>query len=78
MESAVFDFSEIQKSEKYGIKKYQDAVYRGELNGGKRDGYGVMLYRKNRLYEGCWVKDLREGRGYERYSNGNRYEGEFK
>jgi len=27
-------------------------VYRGELVNGYRHGYGVMVYRKNRVYEG--------------------------
>lgn len=36
-----------------------------------------MLYKKNRVYEGEWVNDVRSGRGYERYLNGNKYEGEF-
>ena len=36
-----------------------------------------MQYRKARVYEGQWDQDMRNGRGMERYSNGNRYEGEF-
>ena len=36
-----------------------------------------MIYKKNRLYEGEWMNDLRNGKGYEVYSNSNRYEGEF-
>ncbi len=40
------------KEEIFGMKKYQDAVYRGQLQNGKRDGFGVMVYRKNRVYEG--------------------------
>jgi hypothetical protein len=52
MESNVFDFSSIRQSKNYGVKKYQDAIYRGELVKGKRNGFGVMLYKKNRVYEG--------------------------
>jgi|TARA_B110000285_G_C15118449_1_gene615579 hypothetical protein len=40
------------KDDVFGMKKYQDAVYRGQLLNGKRDGFGVMVYRKNRVYEG--------------------------
>lgn len=77
MESTVFDYDLIRKEENFGIKRYSDAIYRGQLQGGKRSGYGIMLYKKNRVYEGEWQADVRAGRGFERYSNGNRYEGEF-
>jgi hypothetical protein len=36
-----------------------------------------VVYDSGRLYEGEWSKDAREGRGYERYSNRNIYEGQF-
>ncbi len=52
MESALFNYTEIMKDDQFGMKKYQDAVYRGWLIKGKRDGFGVMVYRKNRVYEG--------------------------
>ena len=58
MESNMFDYEEINKSQFFGIKKYADSVYRGELTEqNKREGYGVMVYRKNRVYEGYWVND---------------------
>ena len=31
MESTVFDYNEIITQEHFGLKKYQDAVFRGEL-----------------------------------------------
>ena len=77
MESQVFDFEVLMQSTDYGMKNYSEAVYRGELQNGKRFGLGVMQYRKARVYEGQWERDMRNGRGMERYSNGNRYEGEF-
>jgi len=52
MESNIFDYEQVKKSEGFGIKKYQDAIYRGELAKGKRNGWGVMYYKKNRVYEG--------------------------
>ena len=52
MESNMFDYEEIKKSPMFGIKKYADAIYRGEIVNGKRDGFGTMVYRKNRIYEG--------------------------
>ena len=57
MESNMFDYEQIKTSEAFGIKKYQDAVYRGELETGRRHGFGVMVYRKNRVYEGQWLED---------------------
>ena len=55
MESNMFDYEEIKKGQTFGIKKYQDSVYRGELTqDNRREGYGVMVYRKNRVYEGIW------------------------
>jgi hypothetical protein len=61
------------------IKRYKDAIYLGELNlEQKRQGFGVMLYTSGRRYEGQWENDLRNIRGYERHSNGNIYQGEFK
>jgi hypothetical protein len=46
MESTVFDYEELRLSESFGIKKYSDAVYRGELSNGKRSGKGVMQYKR--------------------------------
>jgi len=77
MESAMFAYDELRSSETFGIKKYQDAIYRGQIVGGKRQGRGIMFYKKNRVYEGEWMSDVRSGRGFERYSNDNKYEGEF-
>ena len=77
MESNMFDYDLVKQSESFALKKYQDAIFRGEIQQGKREGYGVMVYRKNRVYEGQWVNDYREGKGMERYSNGNKYEGDF-
>lgn len=54
MESNLFDYEEIRKSELFGIKKYQDAIYRGYLANGKRHGWGIMFYKKIRVYEGEW------------------------
>ena len=51
----MFDFEEIKKNEFFSLKKYQDSFYRGEVNDqNSREGYGVMVYRKNRVYEGQW------------------------
>lgn len=52
MESQVFDYELLKQSENYGIKRYAEAIYRGEVIEGKRQGLGVMVYRKARIYEG--------------------------
>lgn len=52
MESKLFDYSVIKEQANFGIKKYNDSIYRGELVDNKRQGYGVMVYRKARIYEG--------------------------
>lgn len=36
-----------------------------------------MTYNSSRVYEGSWVNDKREGYGFERFMNGNIYEGEY-
>ena len=64
----------------FGIKKYKDSVYRGEIdqNDSMRHGRGVMIYSSGRVYEGTWLHDKRDGSGYERFANGNQYIGEYK
>jgi hypothetical protein len=36
-----------------------------------------MKYQNGRLYEGEWKSDVRSGKGYEKYQNGNVYLGFF-
>lgn len=38
----------------------------------------MLLYRNGRTYEGEWVANQRNGRGYELFSNGAKYVGIFK
>ena len=67
MESNEFDYDTIKTSEFFGIKQYKDAIYKGELRERKRDGKGVIVYHNGRVYEGEWVADKRQGRGFERF-----------
>ena len=68
-------------------------MYIGQLDETKRHkhGVGVRMYLKEslkgdqvkkedilRVYEGQWVNDKREGRGFEIYTNRNVYHGLFK
>lgn len=34
-----------------------------------------MVYKTGRIYEGNWQKDMRDGKGFERFMNGNLYDG---
>ena len=36
-----------------------------------------MLYKGNWVYEGEWKNDYKEGKGFESFTNGNVYIGEF-
>ena len=67
----LFDLDELKQSENFAIKKYKESVYRGEILNKVRNGFGVCSYTNGRLYEGFWEQDLRHGKGYERFSNGN-------
>ena len=51
MESNLFNYEDLKNSSNFGIKKYHNSVYKGELLNGKRNGLGIMIYT-NRLYEG--------------------------
>ena len=48
----MFDYEILRQAPEFGMKHYNEAVYRGELINGKRQGLGVMQYRKARVYEG--------------------------
>ncbi|CAI2366353.1 unnamed protein product [Moneuplotes crassus] len=78
MISEMFNFEELKKSPNFGIKIFNKAIYRGELQDNKRHGRGCMTYQNGRVYEGFWYADKRHGDGYEKYSNNNFYQGQFK
>lgn len=40
-----------------------DYCYRGEMKGGKRNGYGVLSRRDTIIYSGTWKNDKRDGYG---------------
>ena len=45
MESHQFDYEfDVRRSDNFGFKRYLKALYKGELNDNKRQGYGVMIY----------------------------------
>lgn len=79
MMSDVFDFHELAAELNFGIKRYKNATYKGQINQQTqmRDGKGVQINDTGRVYEGEWLADKRCGQGYEVYKNGNAYKGGF-
>jgi len=55
MISDIFNYDELRNSPGFSSIKTHDWIYRGQIKdsgSGKRDGYGVILYKTGRLYEG--------------------------
>lgn len=75
--SKYINMEKIKASNKLKVKKFSDAVYLGEIISFKRHGMGIMKYDSGRIYEGFWKNDLRDGKGYEIFPNGNIYEGDY-
>jgi hypothetical protein len=49
----------------FQIKKYRNGVYFGQLTEeSKKEGKGAIFYYNGRLYEGSFVEDMKEGKGY--------------
>ena len=69
MRSSLFDLAEIKQDTSFKEKKYGHSVYFGLFKGEKRHGFGVMLYKNGRIYEGEWENDFRSGNGYEVYKS---------
>lgn len=63
MISKLFDYEALKKSEKFGVKNYKDSYYIGELDPdtSMRDGLGICVYNSQRIYEGSWISDKRDG-----------------
>ena len=64
MISQLFDFDAVSKADQYGVKRYKTALYKGTLEGKKRQGLGVLIYASGGVYEGEWFADKRNGRGF--------------
>lgn len=46
-----------------GVVKNGDYCYRGELSGGKYNGYGVLTFKDSIVYSGQWKDGKRDGLG---------------
>ena len=58
------DMEALHSSPRLKLKKYKEAVYFGEFEGGKRTGKGIMQYQSGQVYEGEWLDDVRQGHGF--------------
>jgi hypothetical protein len=75
MNCKLFEFEALVKEPNFGIKRYKNCLYKGQLVDRKREGLGVLLYATGRIYEGEWIRERRNGRGFELYPNGAKYIG---
>jgi hypothetical protein len=71
------DLEALQEKSGFSRRRYKDAIFKGELIGGKRHGEGTMRYKSGQYYEGEWKDDKRHGKGFERLSNKNTFKGTF-
>lgn len=54
------------------------ATYKGEFNGGRREGYGVQVWPDGSQYEGFWQHDKHHYFGRLIHSDGDCFEGEWR
>ena len=67
LESQEIDLAELQNDPDFCERRFPQAIFLGVMREGRRNGMGVMKYANGRQYEGAWEKDLRHGKGFERY-----------
>lgn len=56
---------------------HSNSVYTGAFQDNRKHGQGSMISPEG-SYSGNWINDEKNGRGTMRYSNEDRYEGEWK
>eukprot|EP00956_Cyclotella_meneghiniana_P005117 scaffold6369_cov73-Cyclotella_meneghiniana.AAC.3 len=59
-----------------GLVDY-NSTYQGELEDGKKHGFGIMIYSNGSSYNGEWCEGKRNGRGLYQYADGASYDGEW-
>jgi hypothetical protein len=59
LHSNFIDEAEFKFSEKFEMKVFEGAIFKGEIFNAKRHGRGVMIYKNKRVYEGHFEEDLR-------------------
>ena len=61
------------------INETLNTIYMGEINKNFAEGFGIFNNISASIaYEGNWAKNLRNGIGIEKYSDGSFYKGEYK
>ncbi len=63
-------------AEGVAIVRYEDAVFLGQVQAGRRQGLGILVSVAGECYEGAWQDDRRHGHGLETCPEGQ-YCGEF-
>ena len=58
-------------------KEYENGLYQGEMQNGKREGRGMMYYNSGDKYEGEYKNDQKNGKGIY-ISDEYKYKGDFK
>ena len=53
-------------------------VYYGQMEGGKRHGYGTITWADGEKYVGEWKNGKRDGNGTCTHADGHKYVGEWK
>ena len=52
--------------------KYDDgAIYKGNVENGRRHGFGKYYYPSGNIYEGEWSEGKRDGHGIFKYKGGD-------
>lgn len=57
---------------------FEDGYYIGEAVADQPNGFGTRVWNDNTKYEGTWRFGKKNGQGIYCYSNGDRFEGEYK
>eukprot|EP00942_MAST-04A_sp_MAST-4A-sp1_P010873 g10873.t1 len=71
-------FGPITRKKSIVRKKIGDSQYAGQMESGKRHGFGANTYANGNTYVGEWKDDKKDGNGAYTYANGNVYVGEWK
>lgn len=58
--------------------KQMNNIYRGEMKGGLRNGFGTFFYANGSQYSGNWVNNSKHGEGLFIHTDGNIFYGEFE
>ena len=58
--------------------KETHSVYKGQVEDGKPNGLGILIYKDGRKYEGNWKNGIWNGKGKYSFKDGFGYEGEWK